>query len=204
MKNRSYFLLFSTSVYSSLHLIPHKSQSTPGCAGHSLYNCIIIFVAHPWVPESKASEFWPITSQKSLYCSPRLISWLCASTVCERILWENTLSYKMKYMQLSLSLKSRGPDKILRVISSLRWPISDVIHLIHVYGLLRLQLACTCVWKRHLEFKYPLIVLLISHTNFEKAATEINECWWLLTSKNTVKQCPITKVTKAPLRTLWV
>ena len=66
---RSYFLLFSTSVYSSLHLIPHKSQSTPGCAGHSLYNCIIIFVAHPWVPESKASEFLPITSQKSVLLS---------------------------------------------------------------------------------------------------------------------------------------
>ena len=50
-----------------------------------------------------------------------------------------------------------------------------------------------------LEFKYPLTELLISHTNFEKAATEIKECWWLLTSKNVVKQC--YKVTKAPLRT---
>ena len=55
-----------------------------------------------------------------------------------------------------------------------------------------------------LEFKYPLTELFISHTNFEKAATEIKECWWLLASKNTVKQCSITKVTKAPLRTLWV
>ena len=34
------FLLFSTSVYSSLHLIPYKGQLTPGCAGHSLYNCV--------------------------------------------------------------------------------------------------------------------------------------------------------------------
>ena len=53
-----------------------------------------------------------------------------------------------------------------------------------------------------LEFKYPLTELLISDTNFEKAVTEIKECWWLLTSKNAVKQCSITKVTKAPLRTL--
>ena len=48
--------------------------------------------------------------------------------------------------------KSRGPDQILRVISSLRQTICDVIHLIHVYGLLTpswLQLACTCIWKRH-------------------------------------------------------
>ena len=55
-----------------------------------------------------------------------------------------------------------------------------------------------------LEFKYPLTELLICQTNFEKAATEIKECLWLLTSKNAVKQCSITKVTKAPLRTLWV
>ena len=55
-----------------------------------------------------------------------------------------------------------------------------------------------------LEFKYPLTELLISHTNFEKAATEMKEYWWLLTSKKVVKQCSITKVTKAPLRTLWV
>ena len=55
-----------------------------------------------------------------------------------------------------------------------------------------------------LEFKYPLTELLICHTNFEKAATEIKECWWLLTSKNAVKHCSVTKVTKAPLRTLWV
>ena len=55
-----------------------------------------------------------------------------------------------------------------------------------------------------LEFKYPLTELPICHTNFEKAATEIKECWWLLTSKNTVKKCSITKVTKAPLHTLWV
>ena len=34
-----------------------------------------------------------------------------------------------------------------------------------------------------LEFKYPLTELL---TNFEKAVTEIKECWWLLTSKNAV------------------
>ena len=27
-----------------------------------------------------------------------------------------------------------------------------------------------------LEFKYPLTVLLICHTKFEKAATEIKEC----------------------------
>ena len=55
-----------------------------------------------------------------------------------------------------------------------------------------------------LEFKYPLTELLISDTNFEKPVTEIKECWWLLTSKNAVKQCSITKVTKAPLHTLWV
>ena len=55
-----------------------------------------------------------------------------------------------------------------------------------------------------LELKYPLTELLISDTNFEKAVTEIKECWRLLTSKNAVKQCSITKVTKAPLRTLWV
>ena len=55
-----------------------------------------------------------------------------------------------------------------------------------------------------LEFKYPLTELLICHTNFEKAATEIKECWLLLTSKNAVKQCSITKVTKAPLHTLRV
>ena len=59
-------------------------------------------------------------------------------------------------------------------------------------------------WNDILEFKYPLTELLISHTNFEKAATEIKECWYLLTSKNAVKQCSITKVTKVPLRTLWV
>ena len=69
-----------------------------------------------------------------------------------------------------------------------------------------------CVYNLHvnvfgnniLKFKYPLTELLICHTKFEKAGTEINECWWLLTSKNAVKQCSITKVTKAPLRTLWV
>ena len=55
-----------------------------------------------------------------------------------------------------------------------------------------------------LEFKFPLTELFISHTNFEMAATEIKECWWLLTSKNAVKHCSVTKVTKAPLRTLWV
>ena len=55
-----------------------------------------------------------------------------------------------------------------------------------------------------LEFKYPMTELLICHTNFEKSATEIKECWLLLTSKNAVKQCSVTKVTKAPLRTLWV
>ena len=38
------------------------------------------------------------------------------------------------------------------------------------------------------EFKYPLAELLISDTNFEKAVTEIKECWWLLASKNAVVQ----------------
>ena len=38
-------------------------------------------------------------------------------------------------------------------------------------------------WNDILEFKYPLTELLISDTNFEKAVTEIKECWWLLTSK---------------------
>ena len=55
-----------------------------------------------------------------------------------------------------------------------------------------------------LEFKYPLTELLISYTNFEKAVAEIKEWWWLLTSMNAVKQRSITKVTKAPLLTLWV
>ena len=55
-----------------------------------------------------------------------------------------------------------------------------------------------------LEFKYTLTELLICHTNFEKAATEIKECLWLLSSKSAGKQCSITKVSKAPLHTLWV
>ena len=50
-----------------------------------------------------------------------------------------------------------------------------------------------------LEFKYPLTELLISDTNFKKDVTEIKDCWWLFTSKNVVKQCSITKVTKATL-----
>ena len=55
-----------------------------------------------------------------------------------------------------------------------------------------------------LEFKYPLTELFISDNNFEKTVTETKECWWLLISKNAVKQCSITKVTKATLCTLWV
>ena len=55
-----------------------------------------------------------------------------------------------------------------------------------------------------LQFKYPLTELLISDTNFEKAVSEITDGWWLLTSKNAVKQCSIPKVTKVLLRTLWV
>ena len=68
------------------------------------------------------------------------------------------------FIQATLFIsKSRRPDKILWVISSLRYPICDAIHLIHVYGGLlrpsRLQLACTFI--SHLckyipESKYPL------------------------------------------------
>ena len=54
-----------------------------------------------------------------------------------------------------------------------------------------------------LQFKYPLTELLISDINFGKAVTEIRDCWWLLTSKNPVKQCSTPKVTKATLCSLW-
>ena len=74
--------------------------------------------------------------------------------------------------------KSRVPEKILRVISSLsQFATSFNIYMytdcldrrdynlhVHVFG------------NDVLEFKYPPTELLISDTNFEKAVTEFKEC----------------------------
>ena len=115
--------------------------------------------------------------------------------------------YGQKYRPLSLSQSPGDQTKYFEL--SVVWDSQFVTSFtLYMYT----DCLDHCVYNLHvhvfgnniLKFKYPLTELLICHTKFEKAGTEINECWWLLTSKNAVKQCRITKVTKAPLRTLWV
>ena len=70
-------------------------------------------------------------------------------------------------------------NNYFQVISSLRQPICDVIHLIYDMDCLDhhdYNLHVHVFGNYILKFKYPLTDLLISHTNFEKAATEIKEC----------------------------
>ena len=106
------------------------------------------------------------------------------------------LSQPSKYRRLSLSQSPGDQTKYfeLSVVWDSQFVTSFTLYMytdcldhrdynlhVHVFG------------NDILQFKYPLTELLICHTNFDKAAAEIKECWWLLTSKNVVKQCSITK-----------
>ena len=121
--------------------------------------------------------------------------------------FKNVTLQILNYRRLSLSQSPEYQTKyfVLSVVRDSQFATSFTLYMytdcldhcdynlhVHVFG------------NGVLEFKYCLTELLISDTNFEKAVTEIKECWWILTSKNGIKQCSITKVTKATLCTLWV
>ena len=87
-----------------------------------------------------------------------------------------------KYFELSVVLDSQFVTSFALYMYTDCWDHHDYNLHVHVFG------------NHILESKYPLTELLISHTYFEKAATETKECWWFLTSKNTVKYSSITKL----------
>ena len=70
------------------------------------YQWLLIAIGHQWLP----------VVTKGYKCSPLDAS---GSLSCQKNTVEITISYNI-YRRLSLSQKSRGPDKILQVISSLR------------------------------------------------------------------------------------
>ena len=118
--------------------------------------------------------------------------WTCPGTFVRPCRWlslSRSPGDKTKYFELSVVWDSQLVASFTLYMYTDCLDHHDYNLHVHVFG------------NDILEFKYPLTDLLIPHSNFEKPATEIKECWWLLTSKNAVKQCSITKVTKAPLRT---
>ena len=121
------------------------------------------------------------------YTSDVLCNNMC---ICNyrRLSLSQSLGDQTKYFELSIVWDSQ----FVTSFALYMYTDGDYNLYVHVFG------------NDVVEFKYPLTELLISDTNFEKAVTEIKKCWWLLTSKNAVKQCSITKVKKATLCTLWV
>ena len=121
----------------------------------------------------------------------------------QKVIFEQAVMYR----RLSLSQSPGDQTKYfeLSVVSDSQFVTPFTLYM-YTDCLYHPLVTTTCMYM-YLETAYSSLNTLwlgCSFVNFETAAAEIKERWWLLTSKNAVKQCSITKVTKAPLRTLWV